>query len=416
MRRDGAQSWIWLVTVIVAGLILYGSFYPFEFQVPADGVGPLQTFIDSIGRPPGRGNFVANVVLYLPFGFFFVLSFSPARRRAAVPLGMVCGAAMSLTVEFAQYYDADRVTSFSDFYTNALGAFLGGLAALVAGSRFRLSLVGEVIARPIPSLLIIAWLGYRLYPYVPTIDLHKYWQALQPIILAPSISWYDLFGPTAIWLALYALIEAIVGRWRSVWLAPLFAIAVLVAEVLIIDTTLRPAEPVGAGIALVAWLTLTTLPVRVRVGVVGAVPCAYVITLQLEPFEFQATARGFDWVPFRGLMLGEPKAAALSLLEKFFLYGCAIFLLGAAFHRRLAAVVAVTAMVLVTSWLEMYLPQRSAEITDTVIALMIGLAFVLLPSDREAPVRDGPTLSAQERQLRDWQRAQARARGVKIDG
>src|SRR5580698_3123483 len=106
MRRDGAQSWIWLVTVIVAGLILYGSFYPFGFQVPADGVGPLQTFIDSIGRPPGRGNFVANVVLYLPFGFFFVLSFSPARRWAAVPLAVVCGAAMSLTVEFAQYYDA----------------------------------------------------------------------------------------------------------------------------------------------------------------------------------------------------------------------------------------------------------------------------------------------------------------------
>jgi hypothetical protein len=69
-----------------------------------------------------------------------------------------------------------------------------------------------------------------------------------------------------------------------------------------------------------------------------------------------------------------------------------------------------------TSWLEMYLPERSAEITDTVMALMIGLAFALLPSDREAPVRDAPSLTAQERQLRDWQRAQARARGVKIDG
>jgi hypothetical protein len=64
----------------------------------------------------------------------------------------------------------------------------------------------------------------------------------------------------------------------------------------------------------------------------------------------------------------------------------------------------------------MYLPERSAEITDTVMALMIGLAFALLPSDREGPVRDAPSLTAQERQLRDWQRAQARARGVKIDG
>jgi VanZ family protein len=416
MRRNGAQSWVWLMTVIVAGLILYGSFYPFEFSVPADGVGPLQTFIDSIGRPPARGNFVANVLLYLPFGFFFVLSFGPARRRAALPLGVVCGAAMSLFVELVQYYDADRVTSFSDFYTNVLGSLLGGLATLAAGSRFRLRLVGETIAQPIPTLLIIAWLGYRLYPYVPTIDLHKYWRVLQPIISTPSIGWYDVFGQTAIWLALYALIEAIVGGWRFVWLAPLFAMAVLGGEVLIIDTTLRLAEPVGAGIALAVWLALTTLPVRVRVGVVGAVLCALVIALQLEPFEFQAMARGFDWVPFHGLMLEEPKAAALSLLEKFFLYGCAIFLLGATFGRLLPAVMAVAAMAFVTSWLEMYLPQRSAEITDTVMALLIGLAFALLPSDRKAPVRDRPPLSAQERQLRDWQRAQARARGVRIDG
>jgi hypothetical protein len=251
---------------------------------------------------------------------------------------------------------------------------------------------------------------------VPTIDLHKYWRVLQPIISMPSINWYDVFGQTAIWLALYALIEAIVGGWRFVWLAPLFAMAVLGGAVVIIDTTLRLAEPIGAGIALAAWLALTRLPVRVRVGVVGAVLCAFVIASQLEPFEFQAMARGFDWVPFHGLMQEEPKAAALSLLGKFFLYGCAIFLLGVAFGRRLPAAVAVAVLAFGTSWLEMYLPERSAEITDTVMALMIGLAFALLPSDREAPVRDAPSLTAQERQLRDWQRAQARARGVKIDG
>jgi VanZ family protein len=416
MRRGGPKSWTWLMTVIVTGLILYGSFYPFEFTVPPDGVGPLQTFIDTIGRRQSRGNFIANLVLYLPFGFLFVLSFGPVRRRAAVPLGVLCGAAMSLFVELVQYYDADRVTSFTDFYTNTLGALVGGLAALVAGSRFRLPLIGEAIARPIPSLLIIAWLGFRLYPYVPTIDLHKYWRALQPIILAPSISWYDVSGQTAIWLALYALIEAIVGRWRSVWLAPLFAMAVLGAEVLIIDTTLRLAEPVGAGIAFAIWLVLTAVPARLRIGVVGGVLCTYVIALQLQPFEFQAMARGFDWVPFDSLMLEEPKTDALALLDKFFLYGSAIFLLGAAFDRRLPAAVAVAAMLFVTSWLEVYLPLRLAEITDTVIALIIGLAFALLPSDRESLVRDAPSLSAQERQLRDWQRAQARARGVKIDG
>src|SRR5215469_12394737 len=121
------------------------------------------------------------------------------------------------------------------------------MAAVAVASRFRMPFVGEIIARPIPSLLIIAWLGHRLYPYVPTIDMHKYCLALQPIILTPSIEYYDLFRQALTWLTLYALIAAIVGRWRSVWLAPLFAIAVLCADVWIIDSTLRLAQPAGAG-------------------------------------------------------------------------------------------------------------------------------------------------------------------------
>jgi glycopeptide antibiotics resistance protein len=100
---------------------------------------------------------------------------------------------MSLSVELTQYYDQGRVTAFSDSYTNTLGTLLGGLAALAIGAKFRLPFIGEVTTRPIPTLLIIAWLAYRMYPYVPTIDLHKYWNALKPIVLTPSLTPYDLF-------------------------------------------------------------------------------------------------------------------------------------------------------------------------------------------------------------------------------
>ena len=123
-------------------------------------------------------------------------------------------------------------------------------------------MIGKVSARPIPTLLLIAWLAYRMYPYVPTIDLHKYWNPLKPIVLTPSLTGYDLFRQTANWLAVYALIEACVRRQQSAFLAPLFAVAVLGEKVLVVAINLKLSDPLGAGIAFAIWLLLL-LPLHV---------------------------------------------------------------------------------------------------------------------------------------------------------
>jgi len=417
MPAPRASSKLWLATLIIAAVILYGSFYPFEFRVPASGIGPIATFLASIGQRPGRGDFIANILLYLPFGFFFVLSHGSDRQAACLPVVVLGGALLSLSVELTQYYDAGRVTAFSDFYTNTLGTLLGGLAALPIGASFRLPYIGEVTARPIPTLLIIAWLGYRMYPYVPTIDLHKYWNALKPIVLTPSLTSYDLFHQATIWLALYALIEAAAARRRSGFLAPMFAILVLCGKILIVNTVLRLAEPVGAATAFVVWLALLWLPVRLQTGIVGLVVCGYVTALRLEPFTFLPFARSFDWVPFDGLMHGSLQADALAFLEKFFLYGSMVYLLGIALRQRVLATLLVTLLLFATSWAETYLPGRSAEVTDALMALLIAALFAMLPTERDASAlaTGTPGLSAHERELRDWQREQARALGVKID-
>ena len=87
----------------------------------------------------------------------------------------------------------------------------------------------------------MAWIGYRLYPFVPTIDLHKYWTALKPILLNPSLSQYDLFRHIAVWLTVYSLVARLGERlWPSL-LLPLFAAAVLTSEVVVVSGMLSPA-------------------------------------------------------------------------------------------------------------------------------------------------------------------------------
>ena len=349
---------IWLVTLLMATVILYGSLYPFQFRVPPHGIGPLATFIASIWQRPGRGDALANILLYIPLGFFFVLGF---RRGPPQNVGLVLataiGALLSLSIELTQYYDEGRVTSFSDFYTNTFGALLGALAARGLGARFQLPLIGVVAARPIPTLLLAAWLAYRMYPYVPTIDLHKYWDALKPIVLTPSLTGYDLFRQTAVWLAVYALIEACVRRRQSAFLALSFAVAVLGAKVLIItDDRSCPirwerASPTPFGCccccSLHAW--------RQRLPGLSCAATSSLCGFSRSPFCGRARLR-LDTVPEPDAGIGGGRHAGVP--REFFLYGTMVYLLGDAVGSRLAAALFAATVLFATSWAEIYLPGR----------------------------------------------------------
>ena len=158
------------------------------------------------------------------------------------------------------------------------------------------------------------------------------------------------------------------------------------------------------------------LPTRLRTGTVCLVLCAYVVVQRLEPFAFQEAGREFSWMPFLSLMQGSLSVDALAFLEKFFLYGSMVYLLGDALGRRLPAAVITAALLFATSWAEAWLPGRSAEITDTLIALIVAITFALLPAESDvgsAPIAS--RFSGRDRRLRDWQREQARALGVKVD-
>ena len=377
-----------IVTAITALVIVYGSLYPFDFSIPAGGPGPVTALLDSWANRPSRGDFLANILLYMPLGFFGVLSLS---RRVGfgrrVPVVVAGGALLSLTVELTQYYDVGRDTNATDLYTNTAGTFIGATVAMLFSNRLSFPLFPEIKARPVPALLIASWLGYRFYPYVPTIDLHKYWHAIKPVILDPIPVPLPLYRHTSIWLALFALIEAIAGRRRSALLAPLFAAFVLSMRVLIISTFLSAAEVVGGVIAICAWPLLLVVNQRMRAALLFLVLGGYVILERLEPFQFGPYARPFSWIPFNGFMNGSVEIDALSFMEKSFLYGSLLFLLGRAGMRAGLAASLVAAMLFGTSWVETYLTDRSGEVTDALMTLMIAAGFALIGDEDLRPAR-----------------------------
>jgi hypothetical protein len=205
---------------------------------------------------------------------------------------------------------------------------------------------------------------------------------------------YDLGRHITIWLTLFALIEALLGRRRSVFGAVLFAGFLIGARISIVDKALSMAEVAGAGIALFVWPLALLLRLRLRAFLLALMLGGYILVERLQPFVFQQIPREFGWLPFRSFMTGSLELNLMVFLEKGFLYGGLLFLLGEAGWRLRNSAIFVALTLFATSWAETYLPGRSAEITDAVMVLLVASAFALLPSE---PRPTGETASAATR-------------------
>lgn len=367
-----------LLAAVVA--IVYGDLYPFVFRIPPHDIGPVRALLDSWAEPPGRGDFLANILLFLPLGAFGFLSLPhPLHSGWRVLAIAASGAALSVSLELAQYFDETRFTEATDVYANSLGTILGAIFGLILRGRSRFKLFEQFRANPIPTVLIAIWCAYRLYPYVPTIDLHKYWIAVKALLISPSLGFYDVFRHAVIWLTLSEAIAAIAGERRAWILVCLFAAGVFSAKVVIVDAVLGPAEIVGAVVAFCLSPMLGSAS-RTRAAVIAALLFGYIMAMRLEPFTFLPFPRNFEWMPFGGLFRGSGSLVidTLSFFEKTFLYGGLLFLLSETGMRLRLASSALAICLFLTSWIETYLPGRSAAITDAVIALLIACFFAIL--------------------------------------
>jgi VanZ family protein len=368
-------------TLIVLAIIVHGSLYPYDFRAPPGGIGPVATLLGSWAEPPSSyGDLIANILLYVPLGFFVGLTVGGGRFRRLL-IATLVGLVLCTCIELAQYYDVGRDDNFSDVYLNTLGSILGGIAALALGSPGRYLPLARLAANPFPALLLVAMLGYHLFPYVPTIDLHKYWDALKPLVISPQVIPHDVLRYAALWLTASCLVGTLTGIAWSRLFALLFMAGVFAAKVMITSLVVTPSEVLGAALALLLWFAIGRRR-RPALIVAALVLCLSIVVERLEPFQFQQTARAFGWLPFRGFLHGSLSINTASLLEKFFLYGSLIWLAAEALLPLWLSSLLVALLLFATSVAETYLPGRSAEITDAVMAVVIGL--IMMPFQRRA--------------------------------
>ena len=164
----------WL-TVAAVVLILYGTLFPFRFAA-LGASGFFELLPGLTFQRTSRGG-VKPAALHAA-GFVPAASWPP-RWGAVTRLfwTVMLGTMLSCAIEMLQVHAPSRVSSLTDVVLNASGALAGGLIALAyleIGSTIRIPGIAPGKPEPVPLGILLLWLGFRLAPFVPSIDWQKF--------------------------------------------------------------------------------------------------------------------------------------------------------------------------------------------------------------------------------------------------
>lgn len=364
------------VLVFIALLIAYVSFYPFEFAMPAEI--RLLPWLDT---PTSRGDILANVLLFVPYGFTVALADGGRRYRLAL---VIAGTILAIALQWVQQFTPARVPALYDAVLNFLGIGFGLLSGLVVSKpRFLILIRGGFwrVATPAEILIAGCWLGNRLFPFVPSLDFEQIKDKLKPLLLDPELSLLASLNNTACWALFFLLLSP--GFQRPSLAVFLLAPLTLMLEVLMVDNVLTLANVLGAGMA-VLLVVVTPSPFQLRVMI--PLLLATILFDGLTPFALAPAPNDFSWMPLSGFFSGSITFNIHSLLRKLFLYGGLVLMLNRSGLGLYPAALAASSWLFLIECAQVFLRHHSPEITDPLIPLLAVFAFRALSG---SPTRVG---------------------------
>ncbi len=363
----------WLLWIGILGAIAFGSFYPFDFQRAAASPEAWAAFWSggTIAHT-SRGDVLGNVVLFLPAGFLGMLAHHRLALlpRMAVVLGI--GFVVALLVQVGQVWLPTRDANLIDVLFNMAGMLPGILLSATPWQRI-LTLGGRPLALGLlPLGLIAAWLAYRLFPYVPSIDFQLFKDSLKPLLLQPDIALWPVLVAAGQWAMIGYLLQKLDSDRALGWLlVPLMALT-FAAEVVIIRNVVTAGDVAGAALGLVLWATL------IRQVRAPALTASLAITAALlidawAPF-LPAAGGQFAVTPFAGFLGGGIATAALVAFEKTFTYGALLFALTMLTGSPWRALGFALPLVVMVEALQATLFGRLGEVTDILLVIAAAIA------------------------------------------
>ena len=414
------RHYAWL-SLGLAIFVVYGSLVPFHYQPQslAEGLARFQDVCDTPVRIESRSDWLANVLLVVPLGYFLMGALCADRGRIGALATLVvlpCCLGLSIAVEFAQLWFPPRVSSLDDVVAQAIGAALGVAGWLAGGQRLTdwarnlwaaVSTRG-LAARLLPGYLVLLGLIHGM-PFDLTLspkDLYRKYRR-GAIRLVPFAGFEnDVFHAVekclwnvALFLPLGLLLahvsgpawQNVRGWWRVLALGVAATVLIQGLKLLVVSRYVDATDVVTGSLAVLAgWglalavrrqrtLVLSGRQTRMLIGLLLLAWLATAIFVNWQPFNFTMDAgfvagrlRKMSLVPFADYYWGNYWDGFDQFVHKMVLFVPLGVLLTAALPAaaRGRGMMVVVLAAVVAAGIEagqLFLPTRYASVTDVLI-------------------------------------------------
>lgn len=308
--RKSSKLGLLLASCLV--LIIYGTLYPLSgWRIPSTSV--ITLLLEQ--RNYSLADVATNFVIYTPPGALLMAVLPGRSQIGRIAAVVVLLGSLSLLLETMQTALPARVPWITDTILNTAGAATGALLSssllqlLVGGGRFqqvyRMHLRNDPMGRA-ASVALLLWLAAQWGPFVPYIDPHSIWGALEPLrnaLHGAELSLQRIVEHTLELAALGILLNmALRNPYTSApWLAALLGLG-LAGNMLIVTQQIYPERVIGT-VAAVILTGVLQGPMNRRRAMIGILLLGLgVLAGELWP-PFSSGETGFNWIPLKAQLL-----------------------------------------------------------------------------------------------------------------
>lgn len=378
---------LYLLLLIVI-LILYGSFYPFRFELERFShlrIGLM--FEHAQLRRSNYADIIGNLLFYIPLGMVLIHAFPkdwPPFIRVLMTIFL--GASLSFSIEYLQQMTINRVSSFLDVMLNststAIGAFLGLVFQIDAKHIPKILKKNSTYA--LPLLLIGLWFTIHTIPFIPDIGIYKLTHRIKDLLkmeytLNEVAAWFA--GYLIVFLALREIIREDLFWWAFMLLGAFS----LVAPLVILNQHLSFDECLGLMGALILMVCTIKIPLSTLAKPAFHLLWILILIAALGPFTFTENAQTFHWIPFTGFLETGSEQGSISFARKLFIYTGTLWLAVLGGIKLKNGVIILLYVTILSECLQRYLPTRTSEITEPLMVLISALVVLAVYRNVQNP-------------------------------
>lgn len=314
--------------------IIYGTQFPFSYCEPQlcfnENIAKVSwnPFVKLDGTRPSIPDIVQNILLFIPLGFFGILSLKKRNFWSLLTISLF-GFCLSATAEFLQLFTDNRTTSATDVATNSLGTIIGAVSAQsiivlcdkILGSENFKFLRDDNLAFLVGLCALFIAIG-GLHPFDVTLDVGYVWSNVKYIFwgdkqfdpllkdeLVVALRFVLFSGLLCYWFSALKLVKP---HFFSFIASSIFGIGLELGQVFIISRlpTHQDFLLVIMASYLGSWmvnrklkqenlqLTANNPLSRQWVWLLITASIFSVLIFSIHPFEFAHTPKSMNWIPF----------------------------------------------------------------------------------------------------------------------